>query len=216
MNEKIAAILRGTGAFARAGNGSVAALCACPSRRFSAGDVIYSASSFEKCLCVVLSGKVVVSGASGTSNVRLKTGSAGDTFGAAALFGSSGTYVSTVTAKTACEVLFIPESTLADVLSSDPSAALSYITFLSEKIRFLNEKITSFTAKNADVAVAGALARAADGSPLNMSLLSKRLGISRTSLYRSFENLSRAGLISYSDGVLKILKRKDLEELSLQ
>lgn len=215
-NEKIKEILRGTAAFSGAGERSLSALCACTSRRFSAGETIYSAASYRPCFCVILSGKLEISGASGASPVRLKTASAGDTFGAAALFGSRGTYVSTVAARTACEVLFIPEQTLSDVLSSDPSAALSYIAFLSERIRFLNEKITSFTAKNADAAVAGALAEESDGAPINMSRLSKQLGIGRTSLYRSFENLSRAGLISYSDGTVRILQRKELKALSLR
>lgn len=68
-------------------------------------------------------------------------------FGAAALFGKDSGYVSTVISKTASDVLFVSESKVKELITSDSQVALAYISFLSDRIRFLNRKISAFTAK---------------------------------------------------------------------
>ena len=213
--EQIAEILSHSVIFGPCDKETIAKAAACKRMRFNAGEKIYSTDSYEKCLGVILSGKVEMFGTSGVNTVRLNTARAGDSFGAAALFGASENYVSVVCAKTAAEVLLISEKEMEGFIRSDPDLAVAYIGFLSDRIRFLNKKITSFTAKSVDAAAAQALAEhESDVFCVNMSRLCKQLDVGRTSLYRSFENLARLGIIEYTDGTVKILDRKALRELS--
>ena len=212
--EHIVGILASSALFGSAERETLDKIAKCTVSRFNAAEPIYSTDSYRKCLGVILSGKVEMFGTSCNNTVRLNTATVGEIFGAAALFGSPEQYVSVVRAKTAAEVLFIDENEMERFIRSDSSLALAYIAFLSDRIRFLNRKITSFTAKNADDATAQALLESGvDEFKVNMSRLCKQLDIGRTSLYRSFENLVRLGTIEYSEGTVKILDRKALREL---
>lgn len=212
--ERITETLKKSALFGSAENETLKKISRCTVRNFNSSEPIYSTDSYQKCLGVILSGRVEMFGTSGNNTVRLNSAAVGDVFGAAALFGSSDRYVSVVRAKTAAEVLFISESEMERFIRSDSSLALAYIGFLSDRIRFLNRKITSFTAKNADAATAQALLeKGEDEFKVNMSRLCKQLDIGRTSLYRSFENLVRLGIIEYSEGTVKILDRKALRDL---
>lgn len=213
-NEFVLKVISENRVFAGAGERTLSALLSCRRETFSTGDEIYSTDNFRKSFGIVLSGKVEIFGAADGKKVRLNSISRGDNFGAAALFGANGGYVSTVRAKTNCSILFISEDEMRKFITDDPHVAILYVTFLSEKIRFLNGKITSFTAKNADSAVAGYLAeQKSDVILVNMSRLSRQLDIGRTSLYRSFDNLSQLGAISYSDRTVTIISRKILDSV---
>ena len=213
--ERIVEILSHSDIFGSCSKETQKKIAACKRVRFASGEKIYSTDSYEKCLGVVLSGKLEMFGTSGVNTVRLNTAQTGDCFGAAAIFGASEYYVSVVCAKTSAEVLFITEKEMEAFIRSDPDLAVAYIGFLSGKIRFLNRKITSFTAKNVDAATAQALLEHKDDAfCVNMSRLCKQLDVGRTSLYRSFENLAGLGIIEYTDGTVTILDRKALREIS--
>lgn len=213
-DKKILSALSVCDVFSGASEKTYRELLCCTAKHFAAGELIYSAESFEKSLGVIISGKVEVYGETGNRRVRLNTLSRGDMFGAAALFGKDGGYVSTVISKTASDVLFVGESKVKEIIASDPQVALAYISFLSDKIRFLNRKISAFTAKNADSAVATALlAEKSRSFELNISRLSKKLGIGRTSVYRSLESLEKLGAIGYSDGTVVILSEDILKSV---
>ncbi len=200
--------------FSEASENTYKKLLCCDTKHFEPDELIYSAESFEKSLGIIVLGKVEVYGETGNRRVRLNTLSRGDMFGAAALFGKESGYVSTVVSKTASDVLFIGESKVKEIIASDPQVALAYISFLSDKIRFLNRKISAFTAKNADSAVATALlGEKSQSFELNVSRLSKKLGIGRTSVYRSLESLEKLGAIGYSDGTVVILSEDILKSV---
>lgn len=212
-NKDKAAVIKQTEIFSRAGEETLSCLLMCRTETFSAGDIVYSSDSFESSLCIILSGRVVIFGAADGKSVKLRTADAGEIFGAAALFGAE-KYVSTVKASRASEVLFVGEDEMTEILSHDSACMLDYVSFLSQKIRFLNEKITAFTAKSADAAVAEYIKnQRSDEFPVNMSSLSRQLDIGRTSLYRSVEKLARLGAIEYDGGKIKIISKEKLNEI---
>ena len=215
MSEKQSlSALRLCAVFSDASEETLRGLTVCRCGNFRAGEFIYSADSFEKSLGIIISGKVEVFGENENKRVRLNSLSQGDMFGAAALFGKGEGYVSTVVSKTASEVLFVSESKMKEIIVSDPAVSLAYIAFLSDRIRFLNKKISAFTAKSADAAVAAALlTEESDSFELNISRLSKRLGIGRTSVYRSLELLEKSGAIRYSEGTIKVLSKEFLKNV---
>ena len=73
------------------------------SRCFARGEEIYSPAHYSKSLGILLRGKAVVE----REQVLLNQLSAGECFGAAALFVQREQYVTTVRARTDCKVLFL-------------------------------------------------------------------------------------------------------------
>jgi CRP-like cAMP-binding protein len=194
-------------------------LAALDETAFSAGETIVNADDFNsfKGLGVLLSGKAIVYGKGSDRPVLLNRLEEADVFGAATVFFSEKEAVSTVSAKTKCRILFIERETLETVMKNDFAVASAYISFLSEKICFLNRKIMGFTAKSADSALAGHLLRSADETgelAVNMSRVASTLGIGRTTLYRAVELLKADGAIAYDGKKMRILDRELLAQRS--
>ena len=210
----LAKILAQNPVFAFASEKTVERLCACETKSFAGGETIYSPEHFFRGIGIVISGALFVYGKNGEGDVLLNIIDKGGMFGAAALFGGSGEYVSTVTAKKKSEVLFIPEGTVEEIFTADSGAALAYIRFLSERIRFLNGKITGFSTPDTESAVAYAVftAAPADGADflVNVSRMSEALGIGRASVYRAFAALSSDGIIRYENGKITVLDKARL------
>lgn len=171
-----------------------------------AGTVIYSRARFRKAIGVLLEGRLsVLKG----QDLLLKTLEPGQCFGAAALFCPAEDYVTTVRAKTPATLVFLPDQWLVSLFERYPRTAMDYIAFLSQRIRFLNRKIDSFTAPTAQEAVLGYLldiqqdgtARIAGG----YSQLARALNIGRASLYRALDALEEEGRIRRDGKTVLIL-----------
>ena len=212
-----ARLLRKTDIFADMSEETETLLCTLEESVFSAGDMIVDAENYDsfRGLGVLLSGKACVYGKGRDREVLLNRLGEADIFGAATVFFSEREAVSTVSAKTKCRILFIERSVLETVMKNDFAVASAYIAFLSEKICFLNRKISGFTAKSADSALAGYLLRAADENgelAVNMSRIASTLDIGRTTLYRAVDTLKADGAIAYDGKKMRILDRVVLEQ----
>ena len=84
---------------------------------------------------------------------------------------------------------------------------MNYVRFLSDRIRFLNSKIATFTADSAKSKLMRYLVSQAElqnnpeGNvvlPVSCQKLAESLNIGRASLYRAFEQLENDGLIRRS------------------
>ena len=171
-------------------------------KSFDKNECIYECNNYTKALGILLNGKAkAVSG-----EVELKEFSAGSVFGAAAIFANSETYVSKIVAKSTCEVLFISEERLKELFKAYPQTAINYISFLSSKICFLNEKISLFTADSVESKLYAYLTANCSEQKINMSKLSNTLGIGRTSLYRALTALEQKNIIVRKDGKVSVLK----------
>ena len=173
---------------------------------YEKGAVIYGREQFQRALGVLLSGKAE---AVAREKSALNTFSAGDTFGAAALFGGE-EYISSIRATTACRVQFIPEETLRRLFTDYPQTAVNYISFLSDKVRFLNGKIATYTSDSVAGRLyywLGANCDAAGRLPVGISMtrLAKMLNVGRTSLYRAIEELEQKGLLKRESGEVTLL-----------
>ncbi|MBR6743941.1 MAG: Crp/Fnr family transcriptional regulator [Clostridia bacterium] len=209
-------VLRGTAVFAEMSAETEAVLGALEETSFSAGETIVDAENYGsfRGLGVLLSGKACVYGKGSDKHILLNRLGASDVFGAATVFFSEREAVSTVCAQTKCRILFIERSVLETIIRNDFAVASAYIAFLSERIFFLNRKITGFTAKRADAALAGYLLRAADENgelSVNMSRIASSLDIGRTTLYRAVDMLKLEGAIAHDGKKMRILDRSLLE-----
>ncbi len=180
-----------------------------PPNHFKKGEIIYNEDSFSNSLGFICSGKAIAVTNNG-QRIIMNSFCEGSCFGAAALFGGSEKYVSTVVAKTDTLVLFISEEDLNKIFISFPRTSINYISFLSEKVRFLNKKLSMLSCSNTDETVYSFLLSVRDSEgyaliPKNMTLFSKMLGIGRASLYRSLDKLQENGKILRENNKIKVI-----------
>lgn len=177
------------------------------------GEVIYDPSHFRRCLGVVLEGTVQVNKGTLIMSVLRQ----GDLFGAAALFHQRPDYATTLTARSRCSLLLLPQELIEEWMERWPQVGRNYVTYLSQRIWFLSGKIDALTAGTAGRKLAQyLLAHEEDGGvKLDCSVtgLAGRLGVSRASLYRALDELRDQGAISHRGRTIHILDQKVLEHL---
>ena len=83
----------------------VLALPGVTAEAFSAGETVYQPHQFRRCLGFLLAGQVQVTNAALSVSVL----EAGELFGAAALYNDLPDYATTLTARTNCRILFLPQ-----------------------------------------------------------------------------------------------------------
>lgn len=176
---------------------------------FKKGEVVYSSHKFKDAIGYIIKGSAFAT-SDNKNETHLKTFNKGMSFGAAALFGDSDRYISTVTAKTDLEVLFVTENELRSLFKKYPQTAINYISFLSEKVRFLNKKLNVVSCSGTENTVYKYLTSLADNDGniynfKNMTLVSKTLGISRASLYRALSDLESSGCIIKENNFIKVI-----------
>lgn len=177
------------------------------SRCFAKGEDIYSPAYYSKSLGILLRGKALVE----REQVLLNQLSAGECFGAAALFVQREQYVTTVRAKTDCKVLFLSIEAMQRLLEN-PQISLNYIRFLSDRIQFLNRRIASFTAPNVEQTLLSFLRQQPQQrcEGVSMVKLSEVLNIGRTSLYRVVQQLERDGIIKREGRVIQLMEEPNI------
>ena len=169
---------------------------------FAKGETIYSENKFRRCIGVVLSGsaKALSVGGEGV----LSHFSEGGMFGAAAVFGEAEEYISRIVAVKPCTVQFITEEALGKCFKAYPELAVNYITFLSSRIRFLNEKLSIMMREGAEGRLYAFLLKNG-GYEGKMTGLANSLCMGRTTLYRELANLEQKKLIVREDGRIKVI-----------
>lgn len=173
-------------------------------KAFKKGETIYDEESYFKALGILTAGS-----AAAYSNGFLKrTFVPCDVFGAAAVFGGT-EYISRIISTGESRVLFIDESSLTDIFEKYPKTSLNYIAFLSDRIRFLNKKISQFSCKDAPSRLYRFLIDNSDNFGVceikSMAQLARLTGMRRTSLYRSVEELIKSGMIEKQGNIIKVV-----------
>lgn len=184
---------------------------------YAPGDLILSSDNPTDALCILKSGKARITSYTADHETVIKFVLPGEVFGAATLF-SAVSHSTKVYAVGEAEVIFINKDTICKLIEGSSTVALNYINFLSDKISFLNRKVSAFTAANAEIKLAMYLYGNVDqnGSVIpktSMSELADQLGIGRASLYRVIDSLSLAGIISYNGKHFEILDSAALLKL---
>lgn len=168
-------------------------------------------------LVFLLSGTAKVEGADGRSAATRNLLGKGDIFGAAQMF-CSGERMSSVVAAGLCRCLVIPKEAVEDLLRRNPGFVDAYLAFLSDRIRFLNRRISSFTAGRGEHVLAAYLMSCPgvqDGAVLRLCALStvaSVLNVTRPTLYHAFTVLEEAGAIRRDRQNVEILSVHKLSE----
>ena len=177
---------------------------------YDKGDVIYDSTLARRALALVLEGDVRVL----HGRVVMNDLHPGDVFGAAALFGDDEPYPSQVVAVTRCRMAFFEQEAVAALMATHPRVAENYVRFLSDRIRFLNRRLSALTAGQAGGKLWRFLLthRDADGAVRlagGMTELAESLDMGRSSLYRSLQALTAAGKIRRQGKTILVLQSKE-------
>lgn len=181
---------------------------------YNKGDELYKSGM----LGVLKSGCATVMRHSETVNcIKVRFIHEGEIFGAASIFGEWQENYSSIIADERCEVFYINENDFESVIKESPTIAINYITFLSDRIRFLNRRIDTFTADSTQNRLYEYLFSISDNNGnidlnFSMSELAKLLNIGRSSLYRDFKSLEDSCLIKRNGQKIKIKIKGDKNE----
>ena len=120
----------------------------------------------------------------------------GDIFGAVTLSSDEPSPATTVTARVECSAVFFEKDAIAELIESEPGAAIGFAAYLSARIRFLTRRIEALTAgDSASKLLSYLLEREQDGEVDIQSCaeLARRLDVGRASLYRALDSLETSG-----------------------
>ena len=177
---------------------------------YSKNDIVFSRDNYSPVICIIIKGEARVSKGD-TVISHLKDG---EIFGAAFLFNQNYDFENTVTALTPLKVVIVEKDGIDFLIKNDNSVSLNYITYLSERIGFLNTKIEGYTKSSAEEKLLLYLQKNCDNTngkceiSVSMTELSHVLHISRASLYRVIEVLEQQGKIC-RDGKKIYIKGND-------
>lgn len=174
------------------------------------GGVVYGPGRFRRCLGIVLQGRIEVR----RESILMATLSAGDVFGAAALFSGGADYPTTLTALSPCQTLLLPQECVRRLLRECPSFAEDYAAYLSGRIQFLSQRLEAVSAPSAEGKLARYLLSSGEAElTLSATQLGRRLGVGRATLYRAFEALEGAGAIARAGKTIRILQPEALRNV---
>lgn len=183
---------------------------------FSQKETIFSESNEEKVLGLILSGEANVYSQGNSSGVLIKTLRPTDSFGVANLFLESSKFVTTIIAKKPSTVVFLSKVTIKWLIDNSMEFRENYISFLSERICFLNRKISCFTAGSPEKKLSSFLCLQSEQDKFSVtvssSTLSEMLGIGRASLYRAFDKMTEDGLIIKDGKTIFVENRNKLND----
>ena len=164
----------------------------------------------------IAKGEATVSRSGEKHAVTLNTLKEGDLFGASALFGNGARFSTNITAKTDGVLLLIKQEAVEKLLVTFPPLAKAYVSYLSEKIRFLNRRLDVLAGRSTEEKVAAFLLHNTKGShalKVQKTALSSLLGLGRASLYRVLDSLEEQKIIKSSRSEIEILNKKELEKI---
>lgn len=186
---------------------SLLSRCACRREVYENREILFCPESFRRELGIVLSGTI---GVSRGKRLMVSELHPGDLFGAAALFNSEPAYVTTLTARSRCTVLYLTEREIQSLVDRSRLVRWNYIVYLSQRIRFLSDQVDFLTTGSGEQRVVMWLLRhlLPDGTvpaPKSMTELARHLHLGRTSLYRELNRLEDAGIISHRGKEITVL-----------
>ncbi len=155
----------------------------------------------------VILGKLSVHTTDPSRKALLRILSKGDVFGLAGAF-SDESEMSKIYADGTCRCVFFSQESISLLLEKSEVFRRNYIGFLSNRIRFLNQKIAYLTAGSAERRLALYLLSFGQQEielSDSISALSDLLNLGRASLYRAFDKLCEDGYLLKNRKKLTIL-----------
>ena len=188
----------------------------CTVRTLNAGEEIYSPQSDSNGLGILLVGSATAYTPHPIKKVMLRDFTAGAVFGIADWYGEEQACFSRIEAQRVSQMLLIKPMAVRRLLAESPAFREHYISFLTGRIRFLNQKIGYLTAGSAEFKLSHYLLSLGECEtvelPISMSSLAEMLDLGRASLYRAFDTLTQDGFISKQGKTITLHNRAGMAQ----
>lgn len=161
-------------------------------RTFRRGDELLSPERGGRTMGMILTGSAAVN----KGRAVISTLVPGDIFGAVTLFSDEPSPATTVTARVECSAVFFEKDAIAQLIESEPGAAVGFAAYLSARIRFLTRRIEALTAGDSASKLLSYLLERKQADEVDIQScaeLARRLDIGRASLYRALDSLETSG-----------------------
>lgn len=159
---------------------------------FRRGESILSPERGGRTMGMILTGSAAVIKGRAVINTLVP----GDIFGAMTLFSDEPSPATTVTARVECSAIFFEKEAIAELIESEPGAAVGFAAYLSARIRFLTRRIEALTAGDSASKLLSYLLEREQGGEVEIQScaeLARRLDVGRASLYRALDSLETSG-----------------------
>ncbi len=184
---------------------------------FDKNQTVFPSSAGRDYMGFIVSGQCTVLSEKDGTPVILNTLGESAPFGVLNLFGDNEQFPTKIVAKKKSTVLFLSKAQIRELFDLSSEVSMNFILFLSDRIRFLNGKISEFVKNTATQKLAKYIL---DVYPvekpfsLNCKATSEKLGIGRTSLYRALNDLLLARAIEKIENKFIIQDKNVLERMS--
>ena len=188
-----------------------------PSRfEYEKGDLIFSKEKNGRAVGFLLSGECeVLRIRQDGKSVLLNRLLPNDSFGILSVFSQDEDYPTEIYARKNTAVLFFSQDDIYKMIEKCPKVSLNIISFLTQRVVFLNKKIAAFSGSSVEQKLASLLYNSyrTQGAefPLNCKRCSEVLGVGRASVYRAIDSLAADGHISFENKKIKIICPEGLE-----
>lgn len=182
-------------------------------------EVIFSENNYTRSLVIIIKGSASVTKQSNNSKILMSILKKGDIFGMATLFYEEENYLTQITALEKVTMAVFSKENVKKIFSLYPSVSENYITILSEKIHFLNKKISTYTKSETIQKVASFILQYANEDktvsdlPYSITSIADALNVGRASVYRAFDALENDLIIKREGKKIKILDLSALENI---
>lgn len=185
---------------------------------YKRNDLIYPNQNPEEAVGFIIQGKCEIRKPrtdSGKTVINIL--SPGDSFGILSVF-SDDDFPTEVYATVNSTVVFFSKEQIINFANNYSQISTSIITFLAERVNFLNRKIATFSAKNVESKLASFILdecekQSSDTIIFNAKKTSEEIGAGRASVYRSLSSLQDSGLIIFTNKQIQVINKNDLERI---
>jgi len=166
---------------------------------FSPGEeILFFDANFRR-IGIIISGKAAVFSRQEERGALINLLEEGCTFGVLSLYSEEQKSPTRVICRRRAEVLFV-DAARCDFFLTEKEIARRLVSFLTERIQFLNQKIAALTAPSAEAGLALFLLENTDESgkyhaSAPFAALAQMLGLGRASFYRALNSLEKCGAI---------------------
>ena len=183
---------------------------------YERNEIVLSKDKFDSHIGFILSGECEVYKQRIKNKILIQTLKSQDSFGILTLF-SEEEFPTTIVAKKRSKILYIDKSSFLFVLNSFPVVAFNVMTFMAERIQFLNKKISTLSGATVEERVKQfLLIRSKEAGELfdfNASRVAESLNIGRASIYRALDKLIENDMIEIQNGKIFIKRQEALKGL---
>ncbi|MDL2217065.1 Crp/Fnr family transcriptional regulator [Christensenellaceae bacterium OttesenSCG-928-M15] len=184
--------------------------------KYAAHQTICSDETEPRAFGILLKGVAEVYKTSGTGELLVSRLGCGELYGVASIFQGMKerrVYPTRVVATKSVTALLISEEAIMLMFRQDERILKNYVSYLTDRIYYLNSKIDGLIRPNAKESLYHYLVQNAKGGKLalKMTALAQALNVSRATLYRALQALEDEGAIKKTGSIIEVTESRKNE-----